>query len=62
MILATEKRTKQRFNYMTAKSIKCNIDNEYDSFLTVKSVLNYKRTEKNKREVKKRKETAFILN
>ena len=46
---------------MTVKLIKCNIDNKHDSSSAVKSALNYKRTEKDKREVKKRKKTAFIL-
>ena len=47
---------------MTAKLIKCNINNKYNSSFTVKSALNYKRTEKDKKEVKKREKTAFILN
>ena len=59
--LVTEKKMKQRFNYMTAKLIKYNINNEYNSSSVVKSALNCKRTEKDKREVKKRKKTAFIL-
>ena len=58
----TEKRTEQRFNYMTVKLIKCNVDNEYDSFSAVESVSNCERTEKDKREIKKRKKTAFVLN
>ena len=57
----TKKRTKQRFNYITAKLIKYNIDNEYDSSSAVKSTSDYIRTEKDKREVKKRKKTAFML-
>ena len=60
--LATEKRTEQGFNYMTAKLIKCNINNKYNSSSAVESAPNYKRTEKDKREVKKREKTAFILN
>ena len=60
--LAIKKRTEQRFNYMTAKLIKCNINNKYGSSSAVKSVPNYERTEKDKREAKKREETAFILN
>ena len=60
--LATKKRTEQRFNYMTAKLIKCNVNNEYDSSSAVKSALNCMRTEKDKKEIKKRKKTAFILN
>ena len=59
--LMIEKETKQRFNYITAKSIKCNINNEYNSSLAVKRVLKYKRTEKNKRKIKQQKKTAFIL-
>ena len=46
---------------MTVKLIKCNVNNEYSSFSAVRSALNYERTEKNKRETKKRKKTAFIL-
>ena len=61
-VLMTEKRMKQRFNYMTAKLIKYNVNNEYNSSSAVKSTLNYKRTERDKREVKKRKEIAFMLN
>ena len=53
---------KQRFNYMTAKLIKYNVDNEYDSFSAVKRALKCKRIEKNKREAKQQKKTAFILN
>ena len=60
--LATEKEMKQRFNYMTAKLIKCNIDNEYGPSSAVESTPNCERTEKDKRKVKKRKKTAFILN
>ena len=60
--LATEKRTEQRFNYITAKLIKCNINNKYSPSYAVESTLNCERTEKNKREVKKREKTAFILN
>ena len=47
---------------MTAKLIKCNINNEYDPSSAVESTSNCKRTEKDKREIKKRKKTAFILN
>ena len=43
---------KQRFNYMTAKSIKCNINNEYNSSSAKERALKCKRTEKNKREIK----------
>ena len=57
-----KKKMKQRLNYMTAKLIKCNINNEHNSSSAVKSAPDYKRTEKDKREIKKRKETAFILN
>ena len=60
--LTIKKGMKQRFNYMTAKLIECNIDNEYDSSSAVKSTPNCKRTEKDKKEVKKREKTAFILN
>ena len=62
MTLVTEKGTEQRFNYITVKLIECNIDNEYDSSSAVKSAPDYMRTEKDKREVKKREETAFVLN
>ena len=58
----TEKETEQRFNHMTAKLIKYNVDNEYNSLSAVKSASNCKRTERDKREIKKRKKTAFILN
>ena len=47
---------------MTAKLIKYNINNEYGPFSAVESVLNYVKTEKDKRKIKKRKKTAFILN
>ena len=50
--LMTKKGMKQRFNYMTAKLIKCNVNNEYDSFSAVKRASKCKRTEKNKRKVK----------
>ena len=53
---------KQRFNYMTAKLIKYNIDNEYGPSSAVKSAPNCERTEKDKRKVKKREKTAFVLN
>ena len=61
-ILTIKRRTEQRFNYMTAKLIKCNVNNEYGSSSAVKSAPNCKRTEKDKREAKKKEETAFILN
>ena len=47
---------------MTVKLIKYNINNKYDPSSAVKSAPNCKRTEKNKREAKKRKKTAFMLN
>ena len=47
---------------MTAKLIKYNVNNEYDSSSAVKKAPKYKRAEKNKREIKQQKETAFILN
>ena len=47
---------------MTVKLIKYNINNKYGSSSAVESMLNYKRTEKDKRKVKKRKKTAFVLN
>ena len=50
--LATKKKIEQRFNYMTAKLIKCNVDNEYNSFSAVKRASECKKTEKNKREIK----------
>ena len=59
--LMTKKRMKQRFNYITAKLIKCNVNNKYDSSSAVESAPNYERTEKDKRKVKKRKKTVFML-
>ena len=59
--LTTEKRIKQRFNHMTAKLIKYNVNNEYGPSPAVESMPDYERTEKDKRKVKKRKKTAFIL-
>ena len=53
---------KQEFNHITAKLIKYNINNKYDSSSTVKRAPECKRTEKNKREIKQQKKTAFILN
>ena len=50
--LMTEKGIKQKFNYMTAKLIKCNINNEYSSSSAMKRVSECKRIEKNKREIK----------
>ena len=50
--LMTEKGMKQKFNHMTAKLIKCNVNNKYDSSSAVKRALKCKRTEKNKREAK----------
>ena len=61
-ILTTEKRMKQRFNYMTAKLIKCNANNKYNSSSATERVLNCKKIEEDKREIKKRKKIAFILN
>ena len=60
--LATEKGMKQRFNHITAKLIKCNVNNKYGPSSAVKSAPNCIRTEKDKEEVKKKKETAFMLN
>ena len=60
--LIIKKETEQRFNYMTVKLIKCNVNNEYGPFSAVKSAPNCERTEKDKREAKKREKTAFILN
>ena len=60
--LTIKKRTEQKFNYMTAKLIKCNVNNEHSSSSAVESVPNYKRIKRDKRETKKRKKTAFILN
>ena len=59
--LATKKKIKQGFNYMTVKLIKCNVNNKYGSSSAVESAPDCKRTEKDKRKVKKRKKTAFIL-
>ena len=61
-VLVTEKEIEQRFNHMTAKLIKCNIDNEYSPSSAVKSASDCERIEKDKREVKKRKKIAFVLN
>ena len=47
---------------MTVKLIKYNINNKYSPSSTVESAPDYERTEKDKREIKKRKKTAFILN
>ena len=47
---------------MTVKLIKYNINNEYSPSSAVKSMPNCERTEKDKRKIKKRKKTAFILN
>ena len=60
-VLATEKRTKQGFNYITVKLIKCNVNNEYGSSSAVKSAPDCERTEKDKRKIKKRKKTALML-
>ena len=59
--LTTKKEMKQRFNYMTAKLIECNINNEQNLSSAEKRVPKCKRTEKNKREIKQQKKTAFIL-
>ena len=50
--LATEKGMKQGFNHITAKLIKCNVNNKYNSFSAVKRAPKCKRTEKNKRKTK----------
>ena len=47
---------------MTVKLIECNVNNEYSPFSAVESTPDYERTEKDKREIKKREETAFMLN
>ena len=60
--LITEKKIEQRFNYITVKLIKCNVNNKYSPSSAVESAPDCKRTEKDKREIKKREETAFILN
>ena len=60
--LVIKKETEQRFNHITAKLIKCNVDNKYNSSSAVKRAPECKRTEKNKRKAKQQKETAFILN
>ena len=51
-VLTIKKEMKQRFNYMTAKLIECNVNNEYNSSSAVERAPKCKRTEKNKREVK----------
>ena len=60
--LATEKGMKQRFNHMTVKLIKCNVNNEYGPSSAMKSMPNCERTEEDKREVKRREKIAFMLN
>ena len=62
VILTIEKRIEQKFNYITVKLIKCNVDNEYDFSSAIKSAPNYIRIEKDKRKAKKRKKITFILN
>ena len=57
-----KKETKQKYNYITAKLIKCNVNNKYDPFSAAKKAFNYKKIKEDKREVKKRKKTAFMLN
>ena len=47
---------------MTAKLIECNINNEYGPSPDVESAPDYKRIEEDKRETKRRKKIAFILN
>ena len=59
--LVTEKEMKQRFNHMTVKSIKYNVNNEYSSSSAVESASNCERTERDKRKAKKREKTAFML-
>ena len=61
MVLMTEIEIKQRFNYMTAKLIKCIVNNKYNYFSAAERALNYKKTEEDKREIKKREKIAFIL-
>ena len=46
---------------MTAKLIKYNVNNKYSSSSAVKRAPKYKRIE-DKKEVKKRKKTVFMLN
>ena len=60
--LVIKKKTKQRFNHITAKLIKYNVNNKYGSSSAVKSAPDCKRTEKDKRKIKKREKTAFMLN
>ena len=57
--LMTEKRTEQKFNYMTAKLIKYNIYNEYSSSSAVKNAFNYKRIEKDKKKDQEEREDSF---
>ena len=47
---------------MIIKLIECNVNNEYGPFSGVESAFNCERTEEDKREVKKRKKIAFMLN
>ena len=46
---------------MTVKLIKYNVNNKYGSSSAVKSAFNCIKTKKDKRKVKKREKTAFIL-
>ena len=46
---------------MTAKLIKCNVNNEYGPSSAVESAFDCERIEKDKRKIKKREETAFVL-
>ena len=62
MALTIKKGTEQKFNHMTAKLIECNVNNKYNFSSAVESVPDCKRTERDKREIKKRKKTAFVLN
>ena len=52
---------KQRFNYITVKLIKYNVNNKYSSSSAVKRAPEYKKTKKNKREIKQQNKTTFIL-
>ena len=52
VILTNKRGMKQRFNYMTEKTVKYNINNEYNSSSAVEKVPECKKTKEDKREIK----------
>ena len=52
---------KQRFNYITVNLINYNVNIEYSSSSAAERVLNCEKIEEDKRETKKRKKVAFML-